>query len=50
MHYYNTFDRPDADVYCFLNMFLAINEGKYFIYEQSDYLKENPLSILNKLM
>tara|TARA_B100001250_G_scaffold223922_1_gene192002 strand:+ start:596 stop:1075 length:480 start_codon:yes stop_codon:yes gene_type:complete len=45
--YYNTFDRhPDAEMY-FLEMFdndllLAINEGKPFIFEQSDYLKQNP--------
>ena len=45
--YYNTFDRHrDSDMY-FLNLFdndlfLAINEGKYFVDEQSDYLKENP--------
>ena len=45
--YYNTYDRhPEAEMYflnCFDNdLFLAINEGKYFVDEQSDYLKENP--------
>jgi hypothetical protein len=45
--YYNTYDRhPAAEMYflnCFDNdLFLAINEGKYFVDEQSDYLKENP--------
>lgn len=45
--YYNTFDRhPDSEMY-FLELFdndllLAINEGKPFIFEQSDYFKQNP--------